>query len=79
MSKNTKISVEVKFSENGYSYDIISPAGELGFPCYDKTPEDRMKAVLEEVRSLLLYCEDVAAKEALRKNNKLSDSKEVQK
>lgn len=71
MSKNTTISVEVKFSENGYSYNINSPAGELGFPCYDKTPEDRIKAVLEEVRSLLLYCEDVAVKEALREANKV--------
>ena len=65
MSELTKISVEVKFNKNGYSYDIVSPAGELGFPCYDKTLENRMKAVLEEVRSLLLTCEDVAAKEAL--------------
>ena len=69
MSESTKISIEVEFNENGYGYNINSPAGQLGFPCYDKTPEDRMKAVLEEVRSLLLTCEVVAAKEALREAN----------
>ncbi len=65
MSESTTISIEVTFTDRGYSYEFKSPAGVLGCPMHDLTPEDRMKKALKEVEHLLKFCEDVAAKEAL--------------
>lgn len=67
MSKSTKISIEVSFCDSGFIYDFTSPAGVLGYPMFDLTPEDRLQKALEEVEQLLKYCEDVAVKEAIRK------------
>lgn len=73
MSEITTISIEVKFTGQGYVYDFNSPAGTLGCPMYSLIPEDRMKRALKEVEHLLRMCEDVAATEALRE--KQSESK----